>query len=102
MVVQPGAIKRKFWTIVPQKHVLGREFIGRERNIIEPGLRLLIPYLHQSELVDLREQPLSFKAMETTTSDNVAMIVDAVVFSKYMIQPKHSMSVLTTEACWLI
>jgi regulator of protease activity HflC (stomatin/prohibitin superfamily) len=56
------------------------ERLGRYRETVDPGLRLIIPGIERLTLVDMREQVVDVPPQEVITEDNVGTSVDAVVF----------------------
>jgi regulator of protease activity HflC (stomatin/prohibitin superfamily) len=56
------------------------ERLGKYRETVEPGLRLIIPAVERVTLVDMREQVIDVPPQEVITSDNVVVSVDAVIY----------------------
>ena len=56
------------------------EQLGRYKGTVEPGLRLIYPFIHRLRTVDMREQVIDVPPQEVITQDNVAVSVDAVVY----------------------
>ena len=56
------------------------ERLGRYYATVEPGLRLILPFIDKLRIVDMREQVIDVPPQEVITSDNVVVSVDAVVF----------------------
>ena len=56
--------------------------LGKFSRMLEPGLRLIIPYIDQLRKVDIRTAPMDIPKQEVITKDNVTVNVDAVVFSR--------------------
>ena len=56
------------------------ERLGRYKETVEPGLRLIIPFVEIMRTVDMREQVVDVPPQEVITSDNVAVSVDAVIY----------------------
>jgi len=56
------------------------ERLGRFKETVEPGLRLIIPLVDTMRVVDMREQVVDVPPQEVITSDNVTVSVDAVVY----------------------
>jgi regulator of protease activity HflC (stomatin/prohibitin superfamily) len=56
------------------------ERLGRYKETVDPGLRLIIPLVDTMRIVDMREQVVDVPPQEVITSDNVAVSVDAVVY----------------------
>lgn len=56
------------------------ERLGRFQNVLNPGLRLIVPFIDKVQMIDMREQVIDVPPQEVITSDNVIVSVDAVVF----------------------
>jgi regulator of protease activity HflC (stomatin/prohibitin superfamily) len=56
------------------------ERLGRYKETVDPGLRLIIPLVDTLRIVDMREQVVDVPPQEVITSDNVGVSVDAVVY----------------------
>ena len=56
------------------------ERLGKYHATVDPGLRLIIPFIDKIMLVDMREQVVDVPPQEVITSDNVVVSVDAVVY----------------------
>jgi regulator of protease activity HflC (stomatin/prohibitin superfamily) len=56
------------------------ERLGKYKETIDPGLRLIIPIIEKARLVDMREQVVDVPPQEVITSDNVVVSVDAVIY----------------------
>ena len=56
------------------------ERLGRYKATIDPGLRLIIPFIESVRTVDMREQVVDVPPQEVITSDNVVVSVDAVIY----------------------
>ncbi len=56
------------------------ERLGRYRDTVEPGLRLIVPFIERMEKVDMRERVVDVPPQEVITSDNVVVSVDAVIY----------------------
>jgi regulator of protease activity HflC (stomatin/prohibitin superfamily) len=56
------------------------ERLGRYKQTVEPGLRLIIPVIDKVRIVDMREQVVDVPPQEVITKDNVVVSVDAVVY----------------------
>ena len=57
-------------------HRAARKYKGT----VEPGLRLIIPFIQNLRPVDMREQVVDVPPQEVITSDNVVVSVDAVIY----------------------
>jgi regulator of protease activity HflC (stomatin/prohibitin superfamily) len=56
------------------------ERLGRFRHTVDPGLRIIVPFIDRIILVDMREQVTDVPPQEVITSDNVVVSVDAVIY----------------------
>jgi regulator of protease activity HflC (stomatin/prohibitin superfamily) len=56
------------------------EQLGKYKETVEPGLRLIVPWIQSLRLVDMREQVVDVPPQEVITSDNVVVSVDAVIY----------------------
>lgn len=56
------------------------ERLGRFKATVEPGLRIIVPFIDRIVVVDMREQVVDVPPQEVITSDNVVVSVDAVIY----------------------
>ncbi len=56
------------------------EQLGKYKETIDPGLRVIVPFFQTIRLVDMREQVVDVPPQEVITSDNVVVSVDAVIY----------------------
>jgi len=56
------------------------EQLGRYKETVDPGLRIIKPILERIRMVDMREQVIDVPPQEVITEDNVAVSVDAVIY----------------------
>ena len=56
------------------------ERLGQYKGTVDPGLRIIMPFIDRVRLVDMREQVVDVPPQEVITSDNVVVSVDAVVY----------------------
>lgn len=70
--------------LVYQYQRLVRFRLGKYKDVIEPGLRWIIPIIDKTEKVDLRIVSADVQPQEAMTKDNVPLHVDAVVFFKVL------------------
>jgi regulator of protease activity HflC (stomatin/prohibitin superfamily) len=56
------------------------ERLGKYHATVEPGLRLIYPFIDRMVRVDMRERVVDVPPQEVITSDNVVVSVDAVVY----------------------
>ncbi|MCZ7529593.1 MAG: SPFH/Band 7/PHB domain protein [Acidimicrobiia bacterium] len=57
-----------------------KERLGRYHSTMEPGLRLIIPFVDKLVTIDMREQVVDVPPQEVITEDNVVVTVDAVIY----------------------
>ncbi len=57
-----------------------KEMLGKYQETVDPGLRLIIPFVQTIRLVDMREQVVDVQPQEVITSDDVVVSVDAVIY----------------------
>ena len=70
--------------LVYQYQRLVRFRLGKFQDVIEPGLRWIIPIIDKTEKVDLRIVSADVQPQEAMTKDNVPLHVDAVVFFRVL------------------
>jgi regulator of protease activity HflC (stomatin/prohibitin superfamily) len=56
------------------------ERLGRFKQAVNPGLRMILPFIDRILFVDMREQVTDVPPQEVITSDNVVVSVDAVIY----------------------
>ena len=56
------------------------EQLGRYKETVNPGLRIIKPLLERIRVVDMREDVIDVPPQEVITEDNVAVSVDAVIY----------------------
>jgi regulator of protease activity HflC (stomatin/prohibitin superfamily) len=56
------------------------ERLGRYKATVDPGLRVIVPFVDRVHMVDMREQVVEVPPQEVITSDNVVVTVYAVVY----------------------
>ncbi len=57
-----------------------KERLGQYRETLDPGLRVIVPFIDKIRIVDMREQVIDVPPQEVITSDNVIVSVDAVIY----------------------
>jgi regulator of protease activity HflC (stomatin/prohibitin superfamily) len=73
-------ISRSIW-LVPPSRARNVERLGRFHKTLEPGLNLVFPMIDRvKDLIDLREQVVSFTGQRVITEDNVVVSIDTVLF----------------------
>jgi regulator of protease activity HflC (stomatin/prohibitin superfamily) len=63
--------------------------LGRFHRTMNPGLRIIIPYIDRMMKVDVRTTPMDIPKQEVITKDNVTVNVDAVVYYR-VLDPKKA------------
>ncbi len=58
--------------------------LGKYSRTLNPGLRVIIPYLDKMTKVDVRTTPMDIPKQEVITRDNVTVNVDAIVYFKVL------------------
>ncbi|CAN5842207.1 SPFH domain-containing protein [soil metagenome] len=56
------------------------EQLGKYKLTVDPGLRILIPFIQTLRTVEMREQVVDVPPQEVITSDNAGVSVDAVIY----------------------
>lgn len=56
--------------------------LGKFKNVADPGLNIILPYLDTLIKVDVRERVINVEPQKVITKDNVSVIVDAVIYYK--------------------
>lgn len=56
--------------------------LGKYKRTLEPGFRVIIPYIDKMIKVDVRTTPMDIPKQEVITRDNVTVNVDAVVYAR--------------------
>lgn len=63
--------------------------LGKFHRTMNPGLRIIIPYIDRMMKVDVRTTPMDIPKQEVITKDNVTVNVDAVVYYR-VLDPKKA------------
>ena len=58
--------------------------LGKFHRTMNPGLRIIIPYIDRMMKVDVRTTPMDIPKQEVITKDNVTVNVDAVVYYRVL------------------
>ncbi|MGH9113951.1 MAG: SPFH domain-containing protein [Acidimicrobiales bacterium] len=56
------------------------EQLGKYKETVDPGLRIIVPFIQTLRPVDMREQVVDVPPQEVITADNVVVSVDAVIY----------------------
>jgi regulator of protease activity HflC (stomatin/prohibitin superfamily) len=67
--------------IVPQARAGVVERLGRYSRTLNPGLAIVVPFIDRvREMIDLREQVVSFPPQPVITEDNLVLNIDTVIY----------------------
>jgi regulator of protease activity HflC (stomatin/prohibitin superfamily) len=67
--------------VVPQARAGVVERLGRYSRTLNPGLTIVVPFIDRiREMVDLREQVVSFDPQPVITEDNLVVNIDTVIY----------------------
>src|SRR6266516_7710940 len=67
--------------IVPQARAGVVERLGRYSRTLTPGLAIVVPFIDRvREMMDLREQVVSFEPQPVITEDNLVVSIDSVIY----------------------
>ncbi|GAA3123807.1 SPFH domain-containing protein [Nonomuraea salmonea] len=67
--------------IIPQATAAIIERLGRYHRTLSPGLNLVVPFIDRvKDMIDLREQVVSFPPQPVITSDNLVVSIDTVIY----------------------
>ena len=67
--------------IVPQARAGVVERFGRYSRTLNAGLAIVVPFVDRiRDMIDLREQVVSFKPQPVITEDNVVVSIDTVIY----------------------
>src|SRR5919201_2444790 len=67
--------------IVPQARAGVVERLGRYSRTLSPGLVIVVPFIDRvRDMVDLREQVVSFDPQPVITEDNLVVNIDTVIY----------------------
>ena len=81
LVIALILLPKSFYTVKQWEKVALLRF-GKISRIVEPGLRLKIPYIDSLVRVDMRMLTVDMRGQSAITKDNISVGVDAVVFMK--------------------
>lgn len=62
--------------------------LGKYSRMLNPGFRVIIPYIDHMTKVDVRTTPMDIPKQEVITRDNVTVNVDAIVYFRVIDAPK--------------
>ena len=73
-------LTRAIW-VIPPSRARNVERLGQFHKTLVPGLHLVLPMIDRvKDLIDLREQVVSFTGQRVITEDNVVVAIDTVLF----------------------
>jgi regulator of protease activity HflC (stomatin/prohibitin superfamily) len=76
--------------IVPQARAGVVERLGRYSRTLTPGLTIVVPFIDRiREIIDLREQVVSFDPQPVITEDNLVVSIDSVIYFQ-VTEPKSA------------
>jgi regulator of protease activity HflC (stomatin/prohibitin superfamily) len=76
--------------IVPQARAGVVERLGRYSRTLQPGLTIVVPFIDRvREMIDLREQVVSFAPQPVITEDNLVVSIDSVIYFQ-VTEPKSA------------
>ncbi|MER6574674.1 SPFH domain-containing protein [Nonomuraea sp. NPDC001023] len=81
VVAAMGFVVVRSIRIVPQATAAIIERLGRYHRTLTPGLNMVVPFVDRiKDLIDLREQVVSFPPQPVITSDNLVVSIDTVIY----------------------
>src|SRR3954453_23755939 len=67
--------------IIPQARAAVVERLGRYSRTLTPGMTIVIPFIDNvRDMIDLREQVVSFEPQPVITEDNLVVSIDSVIY----------------------
>src|SRR3954466_15314004 len=67
--------------IIPQARAAVVERLGRYSRTLTPGMTVVIPFIDNvRDMIDLREQVVSFDPQPVITEDNLVVSIDSVIY----------------------
>ncbi|MFI7419237.1 SPFH domain-containing protein [Nonomuraea sp. NPDC049684] len=81
VVAAMGFVVARSIRIIPQATAAIIERLGRYHRTLTPGLNVVVPFVDRiKDLIDLREQVVSFPPQPVITSDNLVVSIDTVIY----------------------
>jgi regulator of protease activity HflC (stomatin/prohibitin superfamily) len=77
-----GLLIAKSVRVVPEWERMIILRLGRFKEVVDPGLRLIVPVIDSPLYVDMRVQTVNIQKQQTITQDNVPVLVNGVIFFK--------------------
>ncbi|PKK95697.1 MAG: hypothetical protein CVV59_02385 [Tenericutes bacterium HGW-Tenericutes-4] len=81
------------FTIVKEYERAIKFRFGRFVKVMNPGIRLVVPFIHESRKVDLRTITQDVSQQKCITKDNVTITINAVVYYKVSDAKKAALEV---------
>jgi regulator of protease activity HflC (stomatin/prohibitin superfamily) len=76
--------------IVPQARAGVVERLGRYSRTLQPGLTIVVPFIDRiRDMIDMREQVVSFDPQPVITEDNLVVSIDSVIYFQ-VTEPKSA------------
>jgi regulator of protease activity HflC (stomatin/prohibitin superfamily) len=73
-------LSKSIW-LIPPARARNIERLGQFHKTLEPGLHFVVPIIDKvKDVIDLREQVVSFAGQRVITEDNVVVAIDTVLF----------------------
>src|SRR5438477_5042154 len=67
--------------VSPQARAGVVERLGRYSRTLQPGMTIVVPFIDRvREMIDLREQVVSFDPQPVITEDNLVVSIDSVIY----------------------
>ena len=88
LVIAVVVVLLVLWGILKAVRIVQQGFVGvitrfgEFKDIKNPGLTFIIPFIEVMKIVDVRETPRTGDRQQVITRDNVAVIVNATIFSQ--------------------
>lgn len=79
-----GFLIAKSVRVVPEWERMLVLRLGRFREVVEPGLRLILPVIDTPLYVEMRVQTVNIEKQQSITQDNVPVLVNGVIFFKVL------------------
>eukprot|EP00026_Physarum_polycephalum_P013350 Phypoly_transcript_13743.p1 GENE.Phypoly_transcript_13743~~Phypoly_transcript_13743.p1 ORF type:complete len:276 (+),score=30.55 Phypoly_transcript_13743:171-998(+) len=79
-VMRSMPVRRTFFTIINQYERAVCLTLGKLTSVKNPGIRLNIPILQEMHVVDIRTKTTELAKQDVITSDNVSIMVDAILY----------------------
>jgi len=75
------AVFARTFKVIPQARAGVVERLGRYSRTLTPGMTIVVPFIDNvRDLIDLREQVVSFEPQPVITEDNLVVSIDSVIY----------------------